>query len=212
MVGGWIENQNRKTINERRRPAFCVDADKKEKAHTHTHSHPPPKHSPAQNVAVLPVPDCACWMTSRPLAKGTMPFCWMADGFSKPYCGRKGRGERGGIVGSRVFFVGGQAEKRSEQRRLRPLPGPRALLLVSCGASCSLGPSLPAPRSTATNARRPPGRPPAAGARDPRGAWQHARHRSETNRDVEKKKSAPAAAALRRPRPPRPQEHRPQRG
>lgn len=29
-------------------------------------------------------PDCACWMTSRPLVKGTIPFCWMAEGFSKP--------------------------------------------------------------------------------------------------------------------------------
>jgi len=40
---------------------------------------------PAQKVAVLPVPDWACWMTSSPLANGTIPFCWMAEGFSKPY-------------------------------------------------------------------------------------------------------------------------------
>ena len=50
---------------------------------------------PAQKVAVLPVPDCACWITSRPLPNGTMPFCWMADGFSKPGGGRgAGRGKR----------------------------------------------------------------------------------------------------------------------
>ena len=40
---------------------------------------------PAQNVAVLPVPDWACWMTSIPLAMGTMPRCWIAEGFSNPY-------------------------------------------------------------------------------------------------------------------------------
>ena len=42
-------------------------------------------YSPAQKVAVFPVPDWACWITSRPLANGTMPFCWIAEGFSKPY-------------------------------------------------------------------------------------------------------------------------------
>jgi hypothetical protein len=48
---------------------------------------------PAQKVAVLPVPDWACWITSRPLPKGTMPFCWMAEGFSKPAaCIRRGTG------------------------------------------------------------------------------------------------------------------------
>ena len=39
---------------------------------------------PVQKVAVLPVPDWACWMTSRPLPNGTIPFCWMAEGFSNP--------------------------------------------------------------------------------------------------------------------------------
>jgi len=39
---------------------------------------------PEQKVAVLPVPDCACWMTSRPCVNGTIPRCWMAEGFSKP--------------------------------------------------------------------------------------------------------------------------------
>ena len=39
---------------------------------------------PAQKVAVLPVPDWACWITSRPLVKGTIPRCWIAEGFSKP--------------------------------------------------------------------------------------------------------------------------------
>ena len=48
------------------------------------------KNSPAQKVAVLPVPDWACWITSRPLANGTIPFCWIAEGFSKPYYKKMG--------------------------------------------------------------------------------------------------------------------------
>mmetsp|Transcript_27549 Transcript_27549/g.110355 ORF Transcript_27549/g.110355 Transcript_27549/m.110355 type:complete len:315 (+) Transcript_27549:1419-2363(+) len=40
---------------------------------------------PIENVAVLPVPDWACAMTSRPMSMGLMARCWMADGFSKPY-------------------------------------------------------------------------------------------------------------------------------
>ena len=39
--------------------------------------------TPMEKVAVLPVPDCACAITSRPLMMGTMALCWMADGFSK---------------------------------------------------------------------------------------------------------------------------------
>jgi len=37
-----------------------------------------------EKVAVFPVPDCACAMTSRPFAMGLMDRCWIADGFSKP--------------------------------------------------------------------------------------------------------------------------------
>jgi hypothetical protein len=37
-----------------------------------------------ENVAVLPVPDCAWAMASRPLMMGLMARCCMADGFSKP--------------------------------------------------------------------------------------------------------------------------------
>jgi hypothetical protein len=37
------------------------------------------------NVAVLPVPDCACAIVSRALMSGTIARCWIADGFSKPY-------------------------------------------------------------------------------------------------------------------------------
>ncbi|MPD06850.1 hypothetical protein E2C01_102681 [Portunus trituberculatus] len=37
-----------------------------------------------EKVAVLPVPDCACAMTSRPFTMGLMARCWMADGFSNP--------------------------------------------------------------------------------------------------------------------------------
>eukprot|EP00958_Prasinococcus_capsulatus_P024517 scaffold3836_cov417-Prasinococcus_capsulatus_cf.AAC.19 len=33
----------------------------------------------------LPVPDCACAITSRPLMIGMTARCWMAEGFSKPY-------------------------------------------------------------------------------------------------------------------------------
>ena len=33
---------------------------------------------------VLPVPDCACAMTSRPWVMGSTARCWMAEGFSKP--------------------------------------------------------------------------------------------------------------------------------
>lgn len=36
-----------------------------------------------ENVAVLPVPDCACAMTSRPFTIGRIARCWIADGFSK---------------------------------------------------------------------------------------------------------------------------------
>lgn len=39
---------------------------------------------PMENVAVLPVPDWACAITSRPLITGTIARCWMAEGFSKP--------------------------------------------------------------------------------------------------------------------------------
>ena len=35
-------------------------------------------------MLVLPVPDCACAMTSRPPVMGRIARCWMADGFSKP--------------------------------------------------------------------------------------------------------------------------------
>lgn len=36
-----------------------------------------------ENVAVLPVPDWAWAMTSRPWIMGRMARCWMAEGFSK---------------------------------------------------------------------------------------------------------------------------------
>ena len=32
----------------------------------------------------LPVPDCACAMTSLPCTMGSRARCWMAEGFSKP--------------------------------------------------------------------------------------------------------------------------------
>jgi hypothetical protein len=40
---------------------------------------------PMVNVAVLPVPDCACAMVSRIIRRGLIARCWIADGFSKPY-------------------------------------------------------------------------------------------------------------------------------
>jgi hypothetical protein len=36
-----------------------------------------------ENVAVLPVPDCACAITSRPWVMGRIARCWIAEGFSK---------------------------------------------------------------------------------------------------------------------------------
>jgi hypothetical protein len=36
-----------------------------------------------EKVAVLPVPDCAWAITSRPLVMGRMARAWMAEGFSK---------------------------------------------------------------------------------------------------------------------------------
>jgi hypothetical protein len=33
----------------------------------------------------LPVPDCACAITSRPSTIGFTARCWIAEGFSKPY-------------------------------------------------------------------------------------------------------------------------------
>jgi hypothetical protein len=42
-------------------------------------------HSDRAIMLVLPVPLCACAMTSRPERMGTTARCWMADGFSKPY-------------------------------------------------------------------------------------------------------------------------------
>jgi hypothetical protein len=41
-------------------------------------------HSVSAIMDVLPVPLCACAMTSRPDRMGTTARCWMADGFSKP--------------------------------------------------------------------------------------------------------------------------------
>ena len=37
-----------------------------------------------ENVAVFPVPDWACAITSLPLTIGLIALCWMAEGFSKP--------------------------------------------------------------------------------------------------------------------------------
>lgn len=37
-----------------------------------------------ENVAVLPVPDWACAITSRPFTIGNILRCCIADGFSKP--------------------------------------------------------------------------------------------------------------------------------
>ena len=37
-----------------------------------------------ENVAVFPVPDWACAMTSLPLRSGRIALCWIADGFSNP--------------------------------------------------------------------------------------------------------------------------------
>ena len=37
------------------------------------------------NVAVFPVPLCACAMVSCPYNTGSIPFCWMGDGFVNPY-------------------------------------------------------------------------------------------------------------------------------
>ena len=36
-----------------------------------------------EKVAVLPVPDCACAITSCPLTTGTIARCWIAEGRSK---------------------------------------------------------------------------------------------------------------------------------
>lgn len=37
-----------------------------------------------ENVAVLPVPDWACAITSLPFTIGRILLCWIAEGFSKP--------------------------------------------------------------------------------------------------------------------------------
>lgn len=37
-----------------------------------------------ENVAVLPVPDCACAITSLPFTMGFIDLCCIAEGFSKP--------------------------------------------------------------------------------------------------------------------------------
>ena len=37
-----------------------------------------------ENVAVFPVPDWACAITSRPWIQGIIARCWIAEGFSKP--------------------------------------------------------------------------------------------------------------------------------
>lgn len=47
---------------------------------------------------VLPVPDCACAMTSRPWTMGSTARCWMADGFSKPNCNWSGGGHGGSVI------------------------------------------------------------------------------------------------------------------
>jgi hypothetical protein len=36
-----------------------------------------------EKVAVLPVPDCACAITSCPLTTGTIARCWISEGRSK---------------------------------------------------------------------------------------------------------------------------------
>jgi hypothetical protein len=40
--------------------------------------------TPIENVAVLPVPDCACATVSVLLIRGSIPLCWIIDGFSNP--------------------------------------------------------------------------------------------------------------------------------
>jgi len=37
-----------------------------------------------ESIAVLPVPDCDCAITSRPWDIGTIARCWIAEGFSNP--------------------------------------------------------------------------------------------------------------------------------
>ena len=36
-----------------------------------------------EKVAVFPVPDCACAITSCPLTTGMIACCWIAEGCSK---------------------------------------------------------------------------------------------------------------------------------
>lgn len=42
-----------------------------------------------EKVAVLPVPDWAWAMTSRPRMMGMIARCWIADGFSKSINGQR---------------------------------------------------------------------------------------------------------------------------
>lgn len=48
-----------------------------------------------ENVAVLPVPDCAWAMTSLPLTMGFIALCWIAEGFSNPEKKEGCRGNQG---------------------------------------------------------------------------------------------------------------------
>jgi len=41
-------------------------------------------NAPIANVAVFPVPDCACAITSFPEIIGLIAFCWIGLGFSNP--------------------------------------------------------------------------------------------------------------------------------
>lgn len=41
-------------------------------------------HTEREIMEVLPVPDWAWAMTSRPVMMGMTARCWMAEGFSKP--------------------------------------------------------------------------------------------------------------------------------
>ena len=71
-------------------------------------------------MLVLPVPDCACAMTSRPPVMGRIARCWMADGFSKPALYRTATGQSFSLDRARRGREGG--------RRVEPAPCKRCIL------------------------------------------------------------------------------------
>mmetsp|Transcript_7100 Transcript_7100/g.25286 ORF Transcript_7100/g.25286 Transcript_7100/m.25286 type:complete len:305 (+) Transcript_7100:624-1538(+) len=107
------------------------------------------------NAPVLPVPDCACAIVSRPLSSGAMALPWMALGFSKPKAkmprSTSSRNSRSSNDSTLSVTLGTNSSSSGSPPPPSPPPPPetRTCTVSSSSLSSGLASSAPHSRSSA---------------------------------------------------------------